>query len=85
MALAAQFEQGRLRRMAQSIGDDIGRFWLTVIGVVAAAAIVGLFSFVMWSVGTITHLTDSIDGPDGIRSTLNDVKQQLRYLNEHRP
>ena len=67
----------RMAQRVQSIGDDFGRLWLTIIGGLVVMAIAGGFAFA-WSSNTqITTLTaNSVSTQNDVR----DIKADLRDL-----
>lgn len=80
MVTIEHFDQGRVHRMAQaiySLGDAIGRLWLTVIGVVAAAGIVGAIAFAWNSNGDIHDLKSTVGVMQG---DLKDIKDDIRDM-----
>lgn len=73
-------DQGQFARMGQriqSIGDDFGRLWLTIIGGLIVMAIAGGFAFA-WSSNTqITTLTAN---STSTQNDVRDIKADLRDL-----
>lgn len=91
MVTFEQFEQGRFHRVAQaigSLGDAIGKVWLTIIGTVAALAIAAVATF-MWNANGDIHdlKTDMAtvkQGVSGLPQLKEDVHDMQRDIHDMR-
>lgn len=77
-------EQGQFTRMAQriqSIGDDFGRLWLTIIGGLFVIGIAGAFAFAWNTSQQITALqTNSANTQTDVRDIKSDVRDIRNQL-----
>lgn len=87
-------DQGQFARMAQrvqSIGDAFGSLWLTIIGMLGAAGIVGVITFAWTSHDQITSLQGKLDTMkstfdtkiDSMQGDLTDIKTDIRDIRDH--
>lgn len=80
MVTYEHFERGRLERVVQaigSLGDAVGKLWLTIIGAIAAAGVVGAIAFAWTSNGDIHDLKAAVGQ---MQSDMHDLKEDVRDM-----